>query len=197
MDHLSLPQFPLLTQYTDDITLQIALGQLSPSINEADKVYVERVLQILHRRTRNDPILVGEDHARKLAIVHEVTRRIIQKELPDNRMTHIERICAFRHDAFFADDANFDMLRNRLAALLKEIEPSLRAPTIVLFVDDLHNLIGTQNEKTQNIGRTFVTAHVRGEIQFIGATTLGNYQQYLDTNTLYPFDRHSVVISIE
>ena len=196
MDSLSLTQFPLLAQYTDDMTLQIALGQLSPSINETDKVYVDRVLQVLHRRHKNDPILVGEDHTRKLAIVHEVTRRIARKELPDNRMTHIERICAFRHGAFFADEADFDILRDRLTTLLKEIECSLLAP-IVLFVDDLHNLIGTQNEKTQNIGRAFVTAHVRGEMQFIGATTLGNYQQYLATSALWPFEQHSQAIFIE
>jgi ATP-dependent Clp protease ATP-binding subunit ClpA len=196
MKPLAQTEFPLLTRYTDDLTLQIAPGQRSPAIDATDQVYVDRVLQVLHRRHKNDPILIGEDPVRKLSIVHEVVRQIVGKQLPENRTTHIDRVCGFNQSAFFAGEDNSDVYRDRLTALLQEIQCSLLAP-IVLFVDDLHHLIGTHNETTKNAGRVFVTAHARGEIQFIGATTLGNYQQALATGSLWHFERHSQAILIE
>lgn len=195
MNLLSTIQYPALAQYADNLTQQIAEGKLIPTLNDENQPDVHRMLQVLGRRSKNDPILVGEDSVRKVAVVHEAARRILIGDLPDKVNICIEQIWTFRHDLFFADTEDNDILRDRMVALVNDLKGS--NGQVALYVDDLHQVIGTLNERTLFVGEPFRVAHARGEITFIGSTTLENYRFYLENNFFSNFARRSQCISIE
>jgi ATP-dependent Clp protease ATP-binding subunit ClpB len=184
--------YPILAQYADHLTQQIADGQVVPSVKPEDEVYVLRVIQVLHRRHKDDPILVCADRSRRLAVVHEAVRRILKGDLPNNLTTCIEQVWIFRHDRFFGDEENYDVLRSRMEALMGEMEAS--KGRISLFVDDLHEVVGTLSERTRYVGRPFTIAHARGEMSFIGTTTLDHYRRYIDTDEFWHLTRHAQAI---
>jgi ATP-dependent Clp protease ATP-binding subunit ClpA len=193
MNPLSPTEYPTLTKYAEDLTLQIAEGQLSQSMSEEDQPYVHRLLQILHRRRKRNPILVGEDQVRKISMVHEVARRIVKGGLPDELTTNIQHIFVFRHDLFFADEKNFDVLADRMSALLNDLKKS--EGQIALFINDFHQVVGTLNEKTLSVSKLVNRAQAYGEIRFIGATTSSNYENYIFT--FQPFERRSQQVFID
>jgi ATP-dependent Clp protease ATP-binding subunit ClpA len=193
MKPLSPTQYPAFTKYAEDLTLQIAEGQLLPSISEEDQPYVHRVLQILHRRRKRNPILISKDQSRIVTIVQEVARRIVRGGLPDELTTSIQHILVFRHDLFFSHEKNFDVLTDRMSALLNDLKKS--DGQIALFINDFHQVVGTLNEKTLSVSKLVNRAQAYGEIRFIGATTSGNYENYI--YTLQPFERRSQQVFID
>jgi ATP-dependent Clp protease ATP-binding subunit ClpC len=165
---------PALDEFGRDLTHLAAEGSLDPVIGRADEI--ERVLQILSRRTKNNPALIGESGVGKTAIVEGLAQRIVASEVPDNLLNR--RVIALDLGSLVAGTKYRGQFEERLKVVMKEI---IQAGNIIIFIDELHTLVGAgAAEGSIDASNMLKPALARGEIQCIGATTLDEYRKHIE-----------------
>ena len=164
---------PALTKYGRDLTLQAAKGELDPVIGR--QVEIDRVVQILSLRKKNNPILIGEPGVGKSAIVEGLALRIAGKEIP---MLEGKRIISLDIASMVAGTTYRGQFEERIKTVIKELNDH---PEIILFVDEIHTLIGAGNAQgSLDAANILKPALARGEVQCIGATTLSEYRTSIE-----------------
>jgi ATP-dependent Clp protease ATP-binding subunit ClpB len=164
-----------LEKYARDLTDLARRGKLDPVIGRDEEI--RRVMQILARRTKNNPVLIGEPGVGKTAIVEGLARRIVSGDVPDVLKT--KRIVALDLAALVAGAKFRGEFEDRLKAVLKEITEA--EGQIILFIDELHTLVGAgAAEGAMDASNMLKPALARGELRAIGATTLNEYKKYIE-----------------
>ena len=167
-------KYQALQRYTRDLTELARKGKLDPVIGRDDEI--RRVIQILSRRTKNNPVLIGEPGVGKTAIVEGLARRVIAGDVPESLKR--KKIVALDLGAMIAGTKYRGEFEDRLKAVLKEIEES---GDIIFFIDELHTLVGAGGaEGSMDASNMLKPALARGELRCIGATTLNEYQKYIE-----------------
>ena len=167
-------KYQALQRYSRDLTELARKGKLDPVIGRDEEI--RRVVQILSRRTKNNPVLIGEPGVGKTAIVEGLARRIIAGDVPESLKR--KRIVALDLGAMIAGSKYRGEFEDRLKAVLKEIE---EAADIILFIDELHTLVGAGGaEGAVDASNMLKPALARGDLRCIGATTLNEYQKYIE-----------------
>src|SRR3954465_83425 len=167
--------FQALEKYAQDLTERARKGKLDPVIGRDDEI--RRTIQILSRRTKNNPVLIGEPGVGKTAIVEGLAQRIISGDVPETLKN--KKLVSLDLGAMLAGAKYRGEFEDRLKAVLKEIENS--AGEIVLFIDELHTLVGAgAAEGAIDASNMLKPALARGELRAIGATTLNEYRKYIE-----------------
>jgi ATP-dependent Clp protease ATP-binding subunit ClpB len=168
-------KFQALEKYAKDLTDLARRGKLDPVIGRDEEI--RRVVQVLSRRTKNNPVLIGEPGVGKTAIVEGLARRIISGDVPDGLRD--KRVISLDLGSMLAGAKYRGEFEDRLKAVLKEIEES--NGQIVLFIDELHTLVGAgAAEGAIDASNMLKPALARGELRAIGATTLNEYRKYIE-----------------
>ncbi|MET0385275.1 MAG: ATP-dependent chaperone ClpB [Polyangiales bacterium] len=173
-------KFQSLEKYTRDITAMATAGKIDPVIGRDEEI--RRVIQVLARRTKNNPVLIGEPGVGKTAIVEGIGHRIAQGDVPDSLRD--KRLLALDLGALIAGTKYRGEFEDRLKAVLKEIEAA--AGRIILFIDELHTLMGAgAAEGAMDASNMLKPALARGELRCIGATTLNEYRKHIEKDAAF------------
>ncbi len=164
-----------LSKYAKNLNELAAAGKLDPVIGRDEEI--RRVLQILSRRTKNNPILIGEPGVGKTAIAEGLAHRIVNGDIPDNLLS--KKIYSLDMGALIAGAKYKGEFEERLKAVIKEVTSS--DGEIILFIDEIHTLVGAGGgEGAMDAANILKPALARGELRAVGATTLNEYQKYFE-----------------
>ncbi|MEC7666120.1 MAG: AAA family ATPase [Actinomycetota bacterium] len=168
-------KFAALEKYGHDLTAQAAAGKIDPVIGRDDEI--RRVIQVLSRRTKNNPVLIGEPGVGKTAIAEGLARRISDGDVPEGLKG--KRLISLDIASMLAGAKYRGEFEERLKAVLKEITDA--AGEIVTFIDELHTIVGAgASEGAMDAGNMIKPMLARGELHLIGATTLDEYRKYVE-----------------
>ena len=164
-----------LEQFGTDLTALAREGKLDPVIGRDEEI--RRTMQILSRRTKNNPVLIGEPGVGKTAIVEALAQRIVKGNVPASLKD--KRLISLEISSLLAGASFRGQFEERLKGILKEVEEA--AGEIILFVDEIHTMVGAgKGEGSMDAGNMLKPALARGKLHMIGATTLAEYRQYVE-----------------
>ena len=171
--------FDALNRYASDLTKTASEGKLDPVIGRDEEI--RRTMQVLSRRTKNNPILIGEPGVGKTAIAEGLAQRIINNDVPDSIKN--KRIMSLDLGALLAGAKFRGDFEERLKALLKEVA---EANDVILFIDEIHTLVGAgKADGAMDASNMLKPMLARGELRCIGSTTLDEYRQYIEKDTAF------------
>ncbi|MBQ0002034.1 MAG: ATP-dependent Clp protease ATP-binding subunit [Treponema sp.] len=179
----------ILAEYSRDLTLDARNGELDPVVGRTDEI--QRVIQILSRRTKNNPLLIGEPGVGKTAIVEGLSQAIVKGEVPYNLLK--KKVMILDLGALIAGTKYRGDFEERLKRIMFEVKED---KNILLFIDEIHTIIGAGGQAGQmDASNMLKPALSRGEIQIIGATTRKEYRKYLEKDSA--FERRFQVVKVE
>lgn len=165
---------PTLNQFGVDLTKQASEGKLDPVIGRKNEI--DRIIQILSRRTKNNPCLIGEPGVGKTAVVEGLAEKIVEGEVPENLKD--KRVVTLDISGMVAGAKYRGDFEERIKKALKEVK---KAGDVILFIDEIHTIVGAgAAEGAIDAANILKPLLARGEVQIIGATTLNEYRKYIE-----------------
>ncbi len=168
-------KYEILKKYSRDLTALAAEGKLDPVVGRDEEI--RRVIQVLSRRTKNNPVLIGEPGVGKTAIAEGMALRIVKQDVPENLLG--KKLLSLDMGSLIAGAKYRGEFEDRLKAVIKEVTDA--AGEVILFIDELHTLVGAgKGDGAMDAGQLLKPALARGELRCIGATTLDEYRKYIE-----------------